>query len=646
MRQAPVVEIPIFNHLKRKRTGSPEPLSAADKEDVKRRKVLNSEVPTPRRPSDAANGLSESKSATTVASSTASQLPRQTGASQHLPAAVNSGKNSNAAAGAPPNRMLANMVADGKSVATDISQPSKLQQAIEHQFNLEILLKHRELRLIEQELAKCQVALEQLRRCELMPYPGATGLSESLSAGTGPALKPQPGFTQPSAPAPWGVTDGPYTRHYAKWLLNDPTFDSMPFHQVISPGDTFAATEGRSTRNSSAGLGKASKTRSTRDSIGNLSQALPNYPLQPRGKGGPLVIKRMADNQFVKLICNNCQRGDFSSVQGFLNHCRIAHKVDYKSHEAAAADCGRLLEDYETHLIPQGQPPSASTAKTPAPKMAPPAIHHTAAFVHPLNAPILPRNTWKRQSLSSTAHSSMPMQKPHPEASRKRSISSAASSFHASPLVASLSTPYLSAQFAKRGLGGDLQRATSQAREKIDLGIEAMDEDESAASSRKNSIFQTNSLTPTSSQLERPQSRKAHRQPIARPRPAPLAPQPATALRAVETPDSPQDLNLSPHTADSNPGLVSDHEDDDAASELDEAHSERHHSPDPAPVSALGGIRGSTCGADAMDVDIEVEDDGDGHGVLIRPRSLALQDLRAAAGSPSRPVSRYGEAAK
>lgn len=655
MRQSPVVDIPIFTKLKRKRTDSPEPAFVTEQDDVKRRKLFEAErQTTPRQLSDAqwrkeACGAVKSKNVSSITPS----MPGITDDLHPPQFVIETGGYSDTATKVPVSKGEAKMVADGQSATREDSGRSKLQEVIEHQFNLEILLKHRELRLIEQELAKCQTALEQLRRCEIMPYPGSTGLSESVSAGTGPALKPQPGFTQPQAPAPWGVTDGPYSRHYARWLLNDPTFDSVPFHQIVPPGDAFAATaEGRSTRNSSAGLSKASKTRPARDSVGNMSQALPNYPLQPRGKGGPLVIKRMADNQFVKLICNNCQRGDFSSVQGFLNHCRIAHKVDYKSHEAAAADCGRPLEDHEAHLIPQGQPSLTSAVRTPAPKMAPPVNHSTSAFVHPYNAPIMPRNTWKRQSFSTSASrpNAFRAQTPKADLSHKRSIAPvASSSFHSSPLVASPSTPYLSAQFIKRGLGGDLQRAAAQAREKVDLGTEAAEDEESAPNFKNNSVFQANTLAPSTSHAERPESRKGHRQPTARPRPAPLAPQSASALHVIHVPESPNDINLSPHAVDSNPGLVSDHEDDDAASDLDEAHSDRHHSPVPAPVNALGGMRAGRCGADAMDLDIEVEDDGDGHSVLIRPRSLGLQglqDLRGAAGSPSRPVGRYGEAAK
>lgn len=510
----------------------------------------------------------------------------------------------------------------------DETKGSRLEDVLEHQFNLEILLKHRELRLIEQELAKCQTALEQLRRCEVIPYPGSLGLSESLSAGTGPALKPQPGFTQPQAPSPWGVTDGPYTRHYARWLLNDPTFDSLPFNQVMPVLDNYAIQpEGRSTRNSGAGISKTGRSRSTRDSFGNLSQALPNYPSQSRGKQGPLVIRRLADNLFVKLICNNCQRGDFSSVQGFLNHCRIAHKVDYKSHEAAALDCGKPLEEDETHLIPQGAP--VPTPGAPKPQQAPkPALPQAipappAGFVHPLNAQVLPRYTWKRQADEARASVSQ---------SRKPSTSTAAAVFHAKPLVGSSSAPYLSARFATQGLGGDLRQAITQAREKIDLGPDPVEDEQLTSpwneTPKSNGMSAANVSKPVFKPAsEGSQGHKGWYAPISRPRPTPIMARHVPA----EMMDSPP--TLSPHAVDSNPGLVSDHEDDDAPSDLDEVRSERHESP--AAVSGLGALRDRTCG-DEMDVDLEVDvdDEANGHSVLIRPRSLGLQ-MRSS-GSPSR----------
>src|SRR6202012_1151402 len=52
-----------------------------------------------------------------------------------------------------------------------------LRAIIEAEINHAILFKHNELRLIEQEIAKCQTGLEQIRRCQLIPFPGSQGMS-------------------------------------------------------------------------------------------------------------------------------------------------------------------------------------------------------------------------------------------------------------------------------------------------------------------------------------------------------------------------------------------------------------------------------------------------------------------------------------
>lgn len=630
MRQPPVVDMSLLSKLKRKRADGPtfDPLPAFD--HPKRLKLTDDDTDLSlpgRRQIDPQIDMkiSEPKS-----HDSADHGPQNSTA--NVPLLTPDVSFATAAPAAEPNQFLE---INDKPEVDGRTKESQLQDVLEHQFNLEILLKHRELRLIEQELAKCQTALEQLRRCEVIPYPGASGLSESLSSGTGPALRAQSGFTQPQAPAPWGVTDGPYTRHYAKWLLNDPTFDSLPFSHVMPATDNYAMqTEGRATRNSGAGIGKTGRSRSTRDSFGNLNSALPNYPAQSRGKQGPLVIRRLADNIFVKLVCNNCQRCDFSSVQGFLNHCRIAHKVDYKSHEAAALDCGKPLEEDETHLIPQGAPTATSGA--PKPQQAPkPAVSQAvppppAGFVHPLNAQSLPRYTWKRQA--DEARASVSQSQSRRADASKPSTTPAAASFHAAPLVGSSFAPYLSARFAKRGLGGDLQQATAQAREKVDLGPDLVEDEQPLPTSAEKPKASSTSATSTDRSVCKPlhQSLQGHKgwyAPISRPRPAPIMARHVPA----DIMDSPP--TLSPHAVDSNPGLVSDHEDDDAPSDLDDVRSERHASPDA--VSRLGVIRDRTCG-DEIDVDLEVdvEDETNGHSVLIRPRSLGLQ-MRSS-GSPSR----------
>ncbi|KAG9831691.1 hypothetical protein KCU60_g11575, partial [Aureobasidium melanogenum] len=177
-----------------------------------------------------------------------------------------------------------------------------------------------------------------------------------------------------------------------------------------------------------------------------------------------------------------------------------------------------------------------------------------------------------------------------------------------------------------------LQHATTQAREKIDLGPDPIEDEQSTSASSET----PKSHGASAINLSRPRDKLAHEgsqghkgwhAPISRPRPAPIMARHVSA----EMMDSPP--TLSPHAVDSNPGLVSDHEDDDAPSDLDDVHSERHGSPDA--VSGLGALRNRTCG-DEIDVDLEIDvnDEANGHSVLIRPRSLGLQ-MRSS-GSPSR----------
>jgi len=135
--------------------------------------------------------------------------------------------------------------------------------------------------------------------------------------------------------------------------------------------------------------------------------------------------------------------------------------------------------------------------------------------------------------------------------------------------------------------------------------------------------------------VARPSSRKGFRQATQqRPRPSPLVPASTNNTVSQENsgiPESPQDhsLNLSPHTADSNPGLVSDDEDDDhgSASEEEAPHAEIRR---PLPV-----VRNCS---DNADIDVAVDDDIDQHGVIIRRNSMFAEDERSlrAAGSPSR----------
>jgi ADA HAT complex component 1 len=226
----------------------------------------------------------------------------------------------------------------------------KLRQTLNSQISLEILLRHDELRLIDQEIAKCQIALEQLRRCTEIPYP-TTKLSPSVSQGQGPAIRSSRVTMQPESPAPWGVTDGPYTRHYAKWLLPDPLFDGgdLPGRTGLNSQAGKTPIKGRSTRGSFADSSTpAGNSKAQR--AGKFQALSSGYP-QPKDRIGPMTQKRKSDGLLVKLVCPDCRRDNFSSAQGFINHCRIAHSRNFASHDAAADACGEPVDVDEAGVV-------------------------------------------------------------------------------------------------------------------------------------------------------------------------------------------------------------------------------------------------------------------------------------------------------
>ena len=667
MRTSPVVDtcLPLLNKLKRKRTGSEEVSPARD------------QLKKPRSDGEALQEASHGVMRSTVKSDpqqlrTAAQT--SCAAPQRHPAVQSTTTNSSESlmrADSPtqpevdmniklesikqPSPVATSLedvpVAEKLAPATeDALGFSPLQQVIENEFNMQILMKHNELRLIEQELAKCQVALEQLRRCEVKPFPGDHRPSESVSAGTGPAIAPAAGYTRPSHAAPYDVTEGPYARHYRHWLLPDAQFDSVP-EQLFIPADSGPFTGVRSTRGHGTARKSLQKPVAAHNRGSDSMHSIPNYPPPaPKDKSSPLVLRRSTDNQLVKLICNNCLRGNFSSIQGFLNHCRIAHKVDYKSHDAAAVDCGRTLEEHEvanlppeTHALPAPAAPKPSASRSSSTVTTP---FKPQGHVHPLNFATgagMPVATSQTQH-SRAASDSKPVPVPP--------MSHAAAPSNRGELTTSSQAPRLSAQYAKYQLGGNLEQAITNAKQKVDLGaeddVQSPDVSESASPMTPAGGSRTISGTSRAGSLAppgiapRPPSRKGHSDAAQRHRPSPLAPIAARGLSVPskghgEAPESPNDQSpdLSPHTADSNPGLVSDHEDDDHGSASED---EMEHAP--LPPHSLGVRRGG-CNdrVDSMDLDVSVDDDIDGqHGVVIRRNSMTADNsrLRTAEGSSAK----------
>lgn len=344
----------------------------------------------------------------------------------------------------------------------------RVRDAIDSQFGLEILLKHDELRLINQELAKCQTALEQLRRCHLIPYPTAQGTPESMyniSNGTGPALRQ--GDHVPAWAPPYGVADGPYTRHYAKWLIPDPMFDGVQdqwYHGFDTPRSM--VPEGRSTRHSFAeGSSAAMKARSQRGSGGQKLQALSNgYPMA-KEKAGPCVLKRAEDGQMVKLVCNDCQRENFSSTQGFINHCRIAHRKEYKSHEEAAIACGQAIDlDEGGGIVGEDRPAVSNGLVHPMVRNAPTDREAYVALLSRIDASMALFDQGKLPGITSVPGrpDSIPLK-------TDSSQSPATGAASLPPLVPSTDAPYLSNFMQTKGVGGNLAEIVGEAKQHVDF---------------------------------------------------------------------------------------------------------------------------------------------------------------------------------
>ncbi|ODQ67862.1 hypothetical protein NADFUDRAFT_48526 [Nadsonia fulvescens var. elongata DSM 6958] len=161
---------------------------------------------------------------------------------------------------------------------------ARLRRIIGHQFDLEILLKHRERRTIEQEMARVRTTIARLEHVIL----GQEGYAERTSSLS-------------------HENEANYDNYYSKQVV--PVLSDSPAH----------------------------KTRST--SLANNSLESKTAEHHP-----PICVSRRADGLLVKLVCPDCSRSNFTTAQGFLNHCRLAHGREFGSHSSAAAACGIELE--------------------------------------------------------------------------------------------------------------------------------------------------------------------------------------------------------------------------------------------------------------------------------------------------------------
>jgi ADA HAT complex component 1 len=567
-RPMPVVEMPKFmNQIKRKRTDSPEPASTQHVHVVKKWKGVHGETT----PAVVANGSASSTNGVVLESvkfATAQAAPKVPAveAVDARPMAQPSRKESPSKSKVPKTQKPASKPEPVNAPTTAMkSGLSPMQQAIEAQIDMEILLKHNELRLIEQELAKCQVALEQLRRCSLIPFPGTEGLSEDLSLGVGASLQPPSGYTTPQYAAPWGVTDGPYTRHYAKWLISDAKFDPVSERTLAQQAHGyFGVGEGRTTRGSFGDYGSSSRGRTSRTSTGMLKiPALGESPA-PAPKIDPLLHKRSTDGQWVRLFCGQCQHSNFSNTQGFLNHCRIKHNQVFKSHDQAAIACGILVDVNEsgnpvTATEPASTPSATPTVTFPGPSV-PGVVHSLASQTAPVaqakevyrDPSATPRDDLKAITPGSLKNSGTPA--------------------------------YLQSRLLNAGFTGDFKSLVETARAKVDIDPIEVSDDDSADASAAPTPTATNPPQLARLSANGPPAASNSKAPSARPGSKKGgAPSHARLPLSFPSPiksESGHDMmlhslvGLSPNTVESNPGLVSDHDDDYDDEDADDARSQ------------------------------------------------------------------------
>lgn len=62
---------------------------------------------------------------------------------------------------------------------------------------------------------------------------------------------------------------------------------------------------------------------------------------------GPILYQDRTFGTTVKLTCVDCARCDFPTIQGFLNHCRLAHSRIFNTHDECIQASGVPIDDNE-----------------------------------------------------------------------------------------------------------------------------------------------------------------------------------------------------------------------------------------------------------------------------------------------------------
>ncbi|KAG0799353.1 hypothetical protein G6F57_004864 [Rhizopus arrhizus] len=210
----------------------------------------------------------------------------------------------------PPNCTLDNQKTVD-NVSRDEATRKKIIEIIDHQFDLEIYLKQKEIATIKKEITKAENILSDLKQAIK---------NESIASSL------------------------PDTPHYTR--------RSALYHNGMVPLQPQASPQ-------------PPKRKVYRNPNPEKNQ----------------LYGRRHDGVYVSLACPACHRGDFANQQGFLNHCRISHSLEFGPYEQMLLKCGTPVDESEVpmdnparlrpilSIIPAASKPSPKKLERPSIKV-------------------------------------------------------------------------------------------------------------------------------------------------------------------------------------------------------------------------------------------------------------------------------------
>ncbi|KAH3678440.1 hypothetical protein WICMUC_001457 [Wickerhamomyces mucosus] len=190
----------------------------------------------------------------------------------------------------------------------------EIRQNMIDQVNIEILLKHREYNLVQKELSKVTNQIDIMRK--LHDDPNYSKFIDNLINFQNKA-----------------------ELEYNNTSCNTSMSGYGPVPMSSNGGNGSLEFSSYSLRKSSV-RSIEDPPRVHRTSYGGI------HPIVD-ANGNKICVHKRSDGVIVKVECPSCGRTDFGSAQGFLNHSRLAHQVEYKSQDHAALMCGIVLPEIE-----------------------------------------------------------------------------------------------------------------------------------------------------------------------------------------------------------------------------------------------------------------------------------------------------------